>query len=53
MITWIILGVVALALILMYNTLISHKNQVENIFVFDITEDAVTQTSVFIYRWLN
>ncbi len=32
MITWIVIGVVALALILMYNTLISHKNQVENIF---------------------
>jgi len=32
MITWIVLGIVALALILMYNTLISHKNQVENIF---------------------
>lgn len=32
MITWIILGALALALILMYNTLISHKNQVDNIF---------------------
>ncbi len=32
MIAWIIIGVVALALVLMYNTLVSHKNQVENIF---------------------
>ena len=32
MIVWIILGVVALVLILMYNTLISRKNEVENIF---------------------
>ena len=32
MITWIILGVAALVLILMYNTLISRKNEVENIF---------------------
>jgi len=32
MTVWIILGVIALALVLMYNTLISRKNQVENIF---------------------
>lgn len=32
MAVWIILGLVALGLVLMYNTLISHKNQVENIF---------------------
>jgi len=32
MITLIILGVVVLALVMMYNTLISRKNQVENIF---------------------
>ena len=29
---WIILGVIVLALVFMYNTLISRKNQVENIF---------------------
>jgi len=32
MTTWIVLGVIAFALILMYNTLISRKNEVENIF---------------------
>lgn len=32
MTVWIILGVVALVLVMMYNTLISRKNQVENIF---------------------
>jgi len=32
MTVWIILGVISLALIFMYNNLISHKNQVENIF---------------------
>lgn len=29
---WIVLGVISLILVIMYNTLISHKNQVENIF---------------------
>lgn len=29
---WIVLGVLAFVTVLMYNTLISHKNQVENIF---------------------
>jgi len=32
MTVWIVLGVIILALVLMYNTLISRKNQVENIF---------------------
>ncbi len=32
MTVWIILGVVGLVLVMMYNTLISRKNQVENIF---------------------
>ena len=32
MTVWIVLGVITLALVLMYNTLISRKNQVENIF---------------------
>ncbi|MBE0497837.1 MAG: LemA family protein [Campylobacterales bacterium] len=32
MTVWIVLGVLAFVLMLMYNTLISHKNQVENIF---------------------
>lgn len=32
MTVWIILGLVALVLVLMYNTLISRKNEVENIF---------------------
>lgn len=32
MAAWIILGVIALSLVLMYNTLISRKNQVDNIF---------------------
>jgi LemA protein len=32
MTVWIVLGVLAFVLVLMYNTLISHKNQVKNIF---------------------
>lgn len=32
MTVWIVLGVISLILVFMYNTLISHKNQVENIF---------------------